>query len=130
MITEDYCSFEVSKLLKENGFDNRCDMGWHDRLFDEKHPRLFSINFDSKEHWISCPTQSVAMKWLREVHKISIEIYCIPSYTKGLVVWRYMIRNCETCDEVDYPNGYPAQECLIFEEAVEAALKYSLENLI
>lgn len=132
MITEDYCSFELSELLREKGFDGLCHRydfeDWRGRHTDTvaKYPNDFNKDNGST----SIPTHQMAMKWLREVHKISIEIYCIPSYTKGLIVWRYMIRNCETCDEVDYPNGYPAQECLIFEEAVEAALKYVLENLI
>jgi hypothetical protein len=102
----------------------------------DEHPKQIEISLEDIEElakevipddWVK---RQMAMKWLRELYKISIEIYCIPSYTKGLVVWRYMIRNCETCDEVDYPNGYPAQEYLTFEEAVEAALKYCLTKLI
>lgn len=27
MISEDYCSYEVAKLLKEKGFDEFCDTG-------------------------------------------------------------------------------------------------------
>lgn len=115
MITEDFVSFEVSNLLKEKGAFSDIDLHW-------------KYNADGKKDYRI--THQTAMKWLREIHKISVEIYCIPSYTKGLVVWRYMIRNCETCDEVDYPNGYPAQEYLIFEEAVEAALIFTLKNLI
>ena len=135
MITEDYCSFELSKLLKEKGFDWMCNSYYTNlgRVFDHFCCHYFADDEHDKVDILTQtlrPTHQMAMKWLREVYKISIEIYCIPSYTKGLVVWRYMIRNCETCDEVDYPNGYPAQEYLIFEEAVEAALKYVLENLI
>ena len=135
MIQEDYCSFELSKLLKEKGFDIPSNYAWHGGIKEPDFHR-HSRNFNGGEYkdlrtkWYSAPTHQMAMKWLRELYKISIEIYCIPSYTKGLVVWRYMIRNCETCDEVDYPNGYPAQEYLIYEDAVEAALKYCLTKLI
>lgn len=106
MTQEDYCSYELSKLLKEKGFDEVCT-----RIYIEiegrwgNYPYQPTTNSQIKEViGIMCPTHQMAMKWLREVYKISIEIYCIPSYTKGLVVWRYMIRNCETCDEVDYPE--------------------------
>lgn len=124
MITEDYCSQEVFQLLREKGFPVGVGSWSKGFVWDGEG---YVPGLVKHENSI---THQTAMKWLREEHKISIEIYCIPSYTEGLVVWRYMIRNCETCDEVDYPNGYPAQECITFEESVEAALKYVLENLI
>ena len=79
MITEDYCSFEVSKLLKEKGFDEVCFScyeyfesgvtlykGW---IFEYKG---YSVRNSSER--IKCPTLQMAMKWLREVHNIDIDI--------------------------------------------------------
>lgn len=74
------------------------------------------------------------MKWLREVHKLHVEIY--RSYDYGtdadnrLVAewwcWSYKIVNIETASLIYIPND----DFDTHEEAVEAALKYSLENLI
>lgn len=138
MTKEDYCYYEVAKLLKEKGFPFIEHLYMYvnaNNRFMTDHSACLTLSKEEyckqfDELFTPTITHQMAMKWLREVHKISIEIYCIPSYTKGLVIWRYMIRNCETCDEVDYPNGYPAQEYLIFEEAAEAALKYCLTELI
>ena len=121
MITEDYVSFEVAKLLKEKGFDTFKPYGWDEELFDKEYPRNFSIGFDNKEHWISCPTHQVAMKWLREMHGliISIEYQIICPTWK----WRIYIKSSDD-KHTDF------QHYNKYEEAVESALKYCLENLI
>ena len=127
MIAEDYVSFEIAKLLKEKGFDKFNTYGWDEQLFDKDHPRNFSIGFDNKEHWISCPSQSMAMKWLREVYDIFIDI----GYDD--LDWYWLIESIsKDIPYADRPklikNGTACHKT--YEEAVEAALKYSLENLI
>ena len=97
-ITEDYCSFEIAKLLKEKGFDiptenfydntgkNLKDMktiyggipdfgevNWNDNPF-------VSVGFP-KFITFSKPTQSLVLKWLREVHKLYI--YAKPYWPQG-----------------------------------------------
>lgn len=123
MITEDYVSFETAKLLKEKGFDeivNHC--------YD-----LYSFEFipHCAKHGgqINAPTLQMAMKWLREVHNChiciqalittdGIEGYC-PFYTKigGVFMW-------------ENPLGDDYATSPTYEEALEAAIKYCLENLI
>ena len=126
MITEDYCSFELSKLLKEKGFDVPCKYAWHGGIKKPDFHR-HSINFnggnykDLRTKWYSAPTHQMAMKWLREVHGLNIFVIqdeenqnCFRAIiqSKLLINGRYGL-NRET-----------------YEEAVDAALKYSLENLI
>ena len=60
-ITEDYVSFEIAKLLKEKGFDGECDY-W----YGEYGEICCSPSVISVECW--CPSQSLTLKWLREVH--------------------------------------------------------------
>ena len=128
MITEDFCSYEVAKLLKEKGFDGFKHYGWDEELFDKEHPRNFSLGFDSKEHWISCPTHQMAMKWLREVHKVLIVIDAYHAdhwegYIDSFEISIYSHASTIIVpDEIVHHTDYT--------EAVEAALKYSLENLI
>ena len=126
MITEDYCSFEIAKLLKKKGFDTFKFYGWDEELFDKEHPRNFSLGFDSKEHWISCPTQSMAMKWLREVHGIFIAI----NNDDLDFNWQCydLINRGSTLDPKILSESYAGYKT--YERAVEAALKYCLENLI
>ena len=124
MIQEDYVSYEVAKLLKEKGFDAMCEH------YDfEDWQGLHSLhnaygNWNAEKGCTSIPSSSLAMKWLREKHKLFIDV----SFQKdedGSVTWFYMIW------ALDY-NGreYGKVDFSTFEEAVEAALKYALENLI
>ena len=74
MITEDYVSFEIAQLLKEKGFDGDCDY-W----YGEYGERCCSPSVISVECW--CPSQSIALKWLREVYNIHITILQVESTT-------------------------------------------------
>ena len=129
MITEDYCSYEVAKLLKEKGFDEK--VSTHYLI----HPSGFSEFFDKKDEftepedvWLKCPTHQMAMKWLREKYNIYISIQPdFPSDKDYKMYWCWsaniLHENCITM------KGY---QCYIetYEEACETAIKYSLENLI
>ena len=136
---EDYCSFEVAKLLKEKGFPQKYDI-YHSMVYNEedyedeyevqrmvlqtqlvKAGRLSSYPLGVPEPKCYCPTHQMAMKWLREVHKIFIEI----KMSKNTFLWGYRvtISNGRTiCFHTNIFNKY--------EEACEAAIKYCLEHLI
>lgn len=140
MITEDYVSFETAILLKEKGFNEKCQ-----RVYMHTGKCICSPNFMEGESfvdnadieataiyvgWITytqgdyaylCPTLQTAMKWLREAHKIFIE----PKMSKNTFLWGYRvsISNGSTrCIHANIFNKY--------EEACEEAIKYCLENLI
>lgn len=106
MITEDYCSKEVRNLLVTKGF-------------------LGDMWYDNDDIYIS---HALAMKWLREK---GINICLDVSNEEGK--WFYMIvRNFSKEETVNGTIG-ERLACGYFdtyEEAVEAALKYVLENLI
>ena len=119
MITEDYVSFETAKLLKEKGFDEPCLMCYNsDKKLDNyghynsyKNSDVFSL---------TAPTLQMAMKWLREVHKIFISIQ---QHMDMSYVWYiYEDGTWKGCDRESHNNSY--------EQACEAAIKYCLENLI
>lgn len=102
MIKEDYCSFELSKLLKEKGFKQE---GCH-KSYSMEGP--------------VAPTHQMAMKWLREK---DIDIIIMPLFKlKEGRIYCYEIHSDNTDVRVGRFETY--------EEAVEAAIKYSLENLI
>ena len=128
MITEDYVSFEVAKLLKEKGFDKFSYYGWNEQLFDKEHPRNFSIGIDDKKQWISCHTHQMAVKWLREVHKVLIVIDAYHADHWEGYIDSFEISIYRHASTIIVPNEIAHHTD--YTEAVEAALKYSLENLL
>ena len=139
MINEDFCSFEVAKLLKEKGFNEKCRGSYHSEFDDNDNPIVmleewtaqpYNNDFVDEGFLCSAPTHQMAMKWLREVYKL--EVRSTYDYDKDSW-WGNINPMFEETDE----NTNVYQKALRFdyqgksyEEAVEAALKYCLENLI
>ena len=129
-ITEDYVSFETAKLLKEKGFNEKC-WGLYESLFDDDdNPKVSwgrwiesaHTNFFEDEFFIcSAPTLQMAMKWLREVHKLFIEI----KMSKNTFLWGHRVSISNGITSYLHANTFNK-----YEEACEAAIKYCLENLI
>lgn len=125
MITEDYVSYEVAKLLKEKGFSKPC-YRWYDNKGDVCTKLIvpdIPPNYSSREYYL-CPSQSMAMKWLREVHNIIIEPESVWDGKK----WEYQLF-IVTPQNADSPY-YERNPYKSYEECVEAGIKYCLENLI
>ena len=126
MITEDYVSFETAKLLKEKGFDEEV-LGYY-HIWDRKiNPPVWDAGTYARSEaphlYIKAPTLQMAMKWLREVHKINIEIITYWTKDKSMVYGNRMVCDATLLKEIDVAyNSY--------EEACERAIKYCLENLI
>lgn len=130
MITEDYCSYEVAKLLKEKGFDEPCIRHWDcdDRsLYGYNDIPISNSELQANEYnGYSAPSQSMAMKWLREVHNLSVETFSIKGTSDVCpVFWKSNVVALLTQERT-----FSGELVYSYEEAVEAALKYSLENLI
>lgn len=144
MINEAYVSFEVAKLLKEKGFDCPCHATYDTAVTGGK-PKFFEYdvlqffpdgmkNSDDKYGMvISAPTHQMTMKWLREVHNIQIEL----NWDKGNQLYSFQIwklgKYQAEISSLDLWRIYKDDNYLgewNYEDAVEAALKYCLENLI
>ena len=135
MITEDYVSFEVAKLLKENGFDSdKCialyDLGNNNELVIDTAIYDYGaedyLQYTYGDEWqrfgyYLAPTHQMAMKWLREVYKL--HIYADYEYDRGFQPNIIDLRTKMNMINEMY-NGYT------YEQIIEEALKYSLENLI
>ena len=124
MITEDYVSFETAKLLKEKGF-NPLECGMYYSITTGKRTTELLTSL------ITCPTLQMAMKWLREVHNIIPIILTGDNRHDGVIIYYWFridtIKNGRLKDavyredEIEYPT---------YEKACEAAIKYTLKNLI
>lgn len=132
MITEDYVSFETAKLLKENGFDERCfSFYWPDGSLDaNSHDKKTNLRNSTSSNPVA-PTLQMAMKWLRKNYNIEIDT---PSNYKNTdhnsieysaIVTKYIFGGEAKTYPILNPSRYDS-----YELAEEAAIKYCLENLI
>ena len=114
MITENYVSFETAKLLKEKGFDvDECE-----------------VHYDPEDHTQYDITQQMAMKWLRESHKIHICVE-IGFDVDNKQYYFFVPSVCRFSDKSgEYETPFGEKEFETYEEACEAAIKYCLENLV
>lgn len=132
MITEDYVSLETAKLLKKKGFLKTVDLRMTQNLsFYDKIGLSHNLNkyydrlIQEKIDFVVAPTLQMAMKWLREKHKIHIEVEVY--YCKNGQMWLAKIQRIESA------NTVLVKTCMVnntYEEAIETAIKYCLENLI
>ena len=142
MITEDYCSFETAKLLKEKGFDESCIA-----VYEEEVLRINTLcDYHNSElsSYICAPTHQMAMKWLREVYNIDIDIQAavgmlgVKVYIPYISKYKLLEGTSSKVRQIKRGMYYnddrgviPAlQHFASYEETVEAAIKYCLENLI
>ena len=122
IITEDYVSFELAKLLKEKGFDGRCRA--HYGTAGSFCYKRFEVEAYEMHNAILAPTIQMTMKWLREVH--NIDIIAPPQYDG--VKWTYsaiIFKLSIPCTEIRLNDNKNKKE-----ESIEAAIKYCLEYLI
>ena len=85
MIEEQFVSFDTAKLLKEAGFDVPCTSQYTEGkcIWNVGYP----YNFNQDEFGYSCPTQSLAARWLREVYNVAI--YSL--YDDDIEQWFYVV---------------------------------------
>ena len=125
MLIEDYVSFETAKLLKAKGFENseptciNVFKGHIHKIQD----RLIHADDD-----VTIPTLQMAMKWLREVHNLHIMVDCIgaENYMPTIQFTRNG-KDIEIKSKISKigGNGFDS-----YEQAIDASIKYCLENLI
>lgn len=120
---EYYVSLEVSKLLKEAGFDWECNKAHYDRIYN--------IRFYNDEHIddvFAIPTLDVAQRWLREVKNIDVNILAesISGSKKYVVlgIW-FNISDVNASPVVLDTVRYES-----YEEALEAGIKKALELIL
>ena len=122
-INEDYVSFETAKLLKEKGFDYPTLRYY----YDEDGDLLFSAwRVDDGKNGFVAPTLQMAMKWLRDVHSLYIDI--VTSFSQDGICYTFSCFN--TMDLIQGAKETSYHEYQTHEEACEEAIKYCLENLI
>ena len=121
MIEEQFVSFDTARLLKEAGFDEVCRYAYyttgHKAVMHERNNML-------SPGYISCPTQALAARWLRE--KFGIHIFANYFFEDG--TWFYVTVDLKEPDEVRAINP-DIRSYQTSEEALEAGLKDCLEQI-
>lgn len=123
MIKEDHVSFEIAKLLKEKGFDEICRAAYTNDGKFITHHNYYS---QCKNEYVA-PTHQMAIKWLRMEHNILL--FPLPAQENGKLVYIVEVWTWNEKESI-YECAYAPMPRKEPEQAVEAALKYTLENLI
>jgi hypothetical protein len=141
---EQRITFETAKLAKEKGFHWRM-LQWAQPPYPGGAPRLISLEGAGDEYGNPCfsekgkeitpkyynlsnshwprPTQDLLNKWLREKHKIYLQILLVEQYNpqRG---WGYELTyfKNDSVTNTDETASYPT-----YEEAMEAGLQRALK---
>lgn len=133
MITEDYVSFEVASLLKDRGFPQKMKNSGYfatemvygiTELEDGTHHlcHQYPACYDF-DNYICAPTLQMAMKWLREIHNLFVDIYYDYDFREG---YKFSIHKLIKGTTLETHN----ENYSTYEQACEEGIKYCLEKLI
>lgn len=133
-IKEDYCSFEVSKLLRDKGFNCETNTCYGNDGKFQKRSNSYEYNgnefyYADDDYLISAPTHGHVIKWIRE--NFGVQLFLCYEYCDG---FHYGYKWCKK--NGDYgelwqenegikPDGFDTEL-----KATEAILTYCLKNLI
>lgn len=136
MIKERYCSFEVSKLLEEKGFNAQC------RAAYTNYGKLFTTQIQQYVTNIiwECvaPTHQMAIDFLREAYGIFIRIERDNQYYQGREVVPMTKHDIERGHTPEYyatiydakSKTYVTEHFNDYAECVDSAIKYGLTKLV
>ena len=138
MIHEEICTYEVAKLAKEKGFPQDPDKNDHCLMYcwdglRNIHPLAMWIVWEMEEYdhdnLYAAPTQSLLQRWFREEKGIVIEVVCMPT-TRTNSKYEYKRHLFWGSNGRYFESEYGDEIFDTYELALEAALKYALENLV
>ena len=111
MITAAYCSKELCEMLTRKGIEAR-----------------FSMKFEKGGAWYKRYTLDVASRWLREVHQLNAEVYRTAC---GYIACIVKVPSGTDLKVLEYSgDDAPSGQYTTHELALEAAIRYCVENLI
>lgn len=130
---EQIISFSTAKLAKEKGFSEMCTAYYTSSTGNGLIARSFNQNKIHLKYgkYCSAPTQSLLQKWLREVHKVEIQIF-----TMGVFMDKSISPHSEFivsegfkkyCYGINVTCGTDNRGFSTYEEALEAGLNQALK---
>ena len=136
MIYENYCSFEVSKLLKEIGFNEPClkDYWYSDKELHSlsyghlSYHKNEDLNTYHQYNKCTAPTYGGVIDWLKE--KYNIWTYCCPSNLKEFGEWKGGAYWIKESVPIIFNNSSHYVYSNEPSEVIEQILLYLLKNVI
>lgn len=118
---EQLISFQLAKLAKEKGFDLDEYLS-----IDDENPKNLNSNFNPREYqpWYLNVSQSLLQRWLREIHKIHINVWFKGDmiYDYNSLDWCYEIKSLkENFSIIENRTNFKS-----FEQALEESLYQAL----
>lgn len=132
MIKEAYCSFEISKLLKEKGFDEPCRSYFIDNVdyIDSSYSTEELTDLQMGVWETLRPTHQMACAWLRE-RNIGIVPEIHTTQDPKDYFWGACIFHLDKSWDILQYVSEPSKNVIDgYDGVIEQALKYALENLI
>ena len=137
MMHDELVTYEVAKLAKEKGFPQEHDHNDHSQTYCWdglrnihslcKWEMWYSGEYNNEDMY-AAPTQSLLQRWLREEKNIHIEIVATAS---GYLWIADKVNGTAITDSDVLNRGINDGGCWDkYEQALEDALKYALENLV
>lgn len=124
-MTEELVTLETAKLLKDKGFNWKCehliDRNKVITKYDLPQSMSCCTEIDGESVEFLCPTLYIAQKWLRETKNLHIEIF----YMRG-DYWVYGILTIPEHDIIELPNR-PLVHYKSYEEVLEAGIQEALK---
>lgn len=128
MIEESYVSFDTARMLKEAGFEANLKTKY---VEEEKDEWAFwesgtkRSDYNYFDDTIACPTQALAARWLREKHRIVVDVAFIPPSVDG-DEWQYFIGEM---DDMVWEGDFESSDrkYSTYEEAFEAGLQEAIK---
>ncbi len=140
-------NFEISKLLKEKGFDEKCSHYYIDNFQNFKHDgelyktelpqdwqndNIFQFVKRTKQpHLCNAPSISHVITWLYDKHKIWISVYTmdkwLPNGNDREQLFDYSLKQMKL-GLIDIPKK--PEEFDTPEEAYESAILYALKTIL
>lgn len=138
-MNEQYVSLEVSKFLKEKGFNGYCHVvhiNNHNSLIGKviSNSELITTHeykfCKDQENCITIPTQQMACQWLREVYNILVCV--LPCEVgAGVMDYTYCIYRIHADNYYFEPLMQGRiSESINYEKTLEAGLEFVLKNII
>ena len=131
MIHEEICTYEVAKLAKEKGFNERTRRYYEANCVNPKAiEHCTGANcFNKYPKAVSAPTQSLLQRWLREEKGLCISVEAYPTLAiVGKVCFAWVVKSGS--DGHFMESNDSLQTFYTYEHALEDALAYSLKNLV
>lgn len=121
---ESICSYEQSNLLKRLGFDWDCSYLYYNTITGVK---LLRSCVQPSNHnagiYISAPSYSMVLCWLREVHNIVIVVE--PKSRSETIEYSFYFYSTL----IGGVTGWSENEFKTYEEAEETAIQHALEQI-